>query len=156
VEGKIPLDVFIIEEDKSNIEILKLQLGQKSEDYQIKRISSLQDHISPNMIKENKFNLILCNKKYFDIISKEQHIPNLAAWGLVDIPFYVYMVKPYNKDGSNPEKVEVLTKLDYCQFKKYGTIVGRVDKEIWRCLDEVLIYNKKIEEEKLKTSNQIQ
>jgi len=135
-----------MEEDPSTIEVLKIQLDQKiwNSKKLVNRVDSIYGGISPPLIKSSGFNLILCNKRYFNILSKDEYISNLIAWGLVDIPFYVYMIKPNNKDGSNPEKNEVLARLKYCQFKKYGAIVGRVDNEILNCIIDVLKYYNQI------------
>ena len=104
----------------------------------VNRVCSIYDNIQPNKLLDYKFNLILCNKRYFT----EDGVVNYIAWGLTRIPFYVYLIAPNKADGSNPEKTQIESLLKNTGFKKHGTITGIIDKEIWKCAEDVADYNK--------------
>ena len=139
MEGKIPLDVFIIDDmptiegrkDKSRIELIQIYLKQKASTGIIGKIDS--NYNNPNLTAiSGKFHLVLCNKNYFD-----KNEMDLVASGFRGFPFYLYLITQQDQN-------KYLTKLKEYGFNLSGTIIGILDKEIYRCLDEVLkLYNQK-------------
>ncbi len=123
-------DILVIEErkDKSRIELIQIPLRQRLSSGMIGKIESNYNS-NLNLIEiPKKFHLVLCNKNYFD-----KNDMDLVAWGFRNIPFYIYLV-------NQQDQKLYLEKLKTYGFKFPGTIIGIIDKEIYKCLDDVIKY----------------
>ena len=135
MEGKIPLDVFIIDDmaivegrkDKSRIELIQITLKQRVSTGIIGKIDS--NYNNPNLTTvSGKFHLVLCNKNYFD-----KNEMDLVASGFRRFPFYLYLITQQDQN-------KYLAKLKEYGFNLPGTITGIIEKEIWKCVDDTLKY----------------